>query len=204
MKIIGLVGTSGSGKTTICDILKKGENATIIDADKIAKKLSKKGTLYFKSIVECFGAHIIDEKGELKRKELAEIIFEDDKKREELNQLTFIYVVDEIKRLISLSSAKEFIVIDAPLLFESNLNQICDFVIGVIAPNEVKVERIMKRDNIEEDLALKRLNIQKDNDFIRENSDFIIENVKDIEYLKECIEEIKEKINIIILRSVLF
>lgn len=194
MKIIGLVGTSGSGKTTICDILKKGENATIIDADKIAKKLSKKGTLYFKSIVECFGAHIIDEKGELKRKELAEIIFEDDKKREELNQLTFIYVVDEIKRLISLSSAKEFIVIDAPLLFESNLNQICDFVIGVIAPNEVKVERIMKRDNIEEDLALKRLNIQKDNDFIRENSDFIIENVKDIEYLKECIEEIKEKI----------
>ena len=194
MKIIGLVGTSGSGKTTICDILKKGENATIIDADKIAKKLSKKGTLYFKSIVECFGAHIIDEKGELKRKELAEIIFEDDKKREELNQLTFIYVVDEIKRLISLSSAKEFIVIDAPLLFESNLNQICDFVIGVIAPNEVKVERIMKRDNIEEDLALKRLNIQKDNDFIRENSDFIIENVKDIEYLKECIEEIEEKI----------
>ena len=194
MKIIGLVGTSGSGKTTICDILKKGENATIIDADKIAKKLSKKGTLYFKSIVECFGAHIIDEKGELKRKELAEIIFEDDKKREELNQLTFIYVVDEIKRLISLSSAKDIIVIDAPLLFESNLNQICDFVIGVIAPNEVKVERIMKRDNIEEDLALKRLNIQKDNDFIRENSDFIIENVKDIEYLKECIEEIKEKI----------
>lgn len=194
MKIIGLVGTSGSGKTTICDILKKGEKATIIDADKIAKKLSKKGTLYFKSIVECFGAHIIDEKGELKRKELAEIIFEDDKKREELNQLTFIYVVDEIKRLISLSSAKEFIVIDAPLLFESNLNQICDFVIGVIAPNEVKVERIMKRDNIEEDLALKRLNIQKDNDFIRENSDFIIENVKDIEYLKECIEEIKNKI----------
>lgn len=194
MKIIGLVGTSGSGKTTICDILKKGENVTIIDADRIAKKLSKKGTLYFKSIVECFGAHIIDEKGELKRKELAEIIFEDDKKREELNQLTFIYVVDEIKRLISLSSAKEFIVIDAPLLFESNLNQICDFVIGVIAPNEVKVERIMKRDNIEEDLALKRLNIQKDNDFIRENSDFIIENVKDIEYLKECIEEIKNKI----------
>ncbi len=194
MKIIGLVGTSGSGKTTICDILKKGEKATIIDADKIAKKLSKKGTLYFNSIVECFGTHIIDEKGELKRKELAEIIFEDEKKREELNQLTFIYVVDEIKRLISLSSAKEFIVIDAPLLFESNLNQICDFVIGVIAPNEVKVERIMKRDNIAEDLAIKRLNIQKDNDFIRENSDFIIENVKDIDYLKECIEEIKEKI----------
>lgn len=190
MKIIGLVGTSGSGKTTICEIFKKETNSTIIDADKIAKKLSKKGSLYFKSIVECFGTHIIDEAGELKRKELAEIIFKDDKKREELNQLTFIYVVDEIKRIISLSSANEIIIIDAPLLFESNLNQICDYVIGVVAPNEVKVERIVKRDGITEEAALKRLNIQKDNDFIKENSDFIIENVKDINYLEECIREI--------------
>lgn len=194
MKIIGLVGTSGSGKTTICEILKKEENVTIIDADKIAKKLSKKGSLYFKSIVECFGTYIIDEKGELKRQELAEIIFEDEKKREELNKLTFIYVVDEIKRMISLSSTKEIIIIDAPLLFESNLNKICDFVIGVVAPNEIKLQRIMARDGITEEKALKRLNVQKDNDFIKENADFIIENIKDLAYLEECVEEIKEEI----------
>lgn len=194
MKIIGLVGTSGSGKTTICEILNKEQNLTIIDADKIAKKLSRKGSLYFNSIVECFGTYIIDESGELKRKELAEIIFEDEKKREELNNLTFIYVVDEIKRMISLSKTKEIIVIDAPLLFESNLNKICDLVIGVIAPNEVKLERIMKRDGITEEAALKRLKIQKDNEFIKENSDYVIENVKDINYLEECVNEIKEKI----------
>lgn len=194
MKIIGLVGTSGSGKTTIGEIFKREENVTIIDADKIAKKLSRKGSLYFKSIVECFGNYIIDEKGELKRKELAEIIFEDEKKREELNKLTFIYVVDEIKRMISLSSTKEIIIIDAPLLFESNLNKICDCVVGIIAPNEIKVQRIMARDGITEEKALKRLNIQKDNEFIKENSDFVIENVKDIAYLEERVNEIKEEI----------
>lgn len=194
MKIIGLVGTSGSGKTTIGEILKREENVTIIDADEIAKKLSRKGSLYFKSIVECFGDYIIDEKGELKRKELAEIIFVDKKKREELNKLTFIYVVDEIKRMISLSSTKEIIIIDAPLLFESNLNKICDYVVGIIAPNEIKVQRIMARDGITEEKALKRLNIQKDNEFIKENSDFVIENTKDIAYLEECVNEIKEEI----------
>lgn len=194
MKIIGLVGTSGSGKTTICNILKKEENITIIDADKIAKKLSKKGSLYFKSIVECFGTYIVDETGELNRSELAQIIFEDEQKREELNKLTFIYVVDEIKKMISLSSTKEIIIIDAPLLFESKLNQICDFVIGVIAPNDIKLQRIMSRDGITEDKAIKRLNIQKDNEYIKENSDFIIENTKDIEHLEKSIEEIKEEI----------
>ncbi len=194
MKIIGLVGTSGSGKTTIGEILKREENITIIDADKIAKKLSRKGSLYFKSIVECFGDYIIDEKGEINRKELAEIIFVDKKKREELNKLTFIYVVDEIKRMISLSSTKEIIIIDAPLLFESNLNKICDYVVGIIAPNEIKVQRIMARDGITEEKALKRLNIQKDNEFIKENSDFVIENTKDIAYLEERVNEIKEEI----------
>ncbi len=194
MKIIGIVGTSGSGKSTICDILNKEPNVTIIDADQIAKRLSKKGTLYFNSIVECFGAYVIDEQGELKRHELAKIIFEDDKKREELNQLTFIYVVDEIKRMITMSKAKDTIIIDAPLLFESNLNQICDLVIGVIAPDETKIERIMKRDGIDKELAQKRLNIQKDNDFIKDNADYIIENTKDLVHLKQQLEDIIEEI----------
>ena len=117
MKIIGLVGTSGSGKTTICNILKKEENITIIDADKIAKKLSKKGSLYFKSIVECFGTYIVDETGELNRSELAQIIFEDEQKREELNKLTFIYVVDEIKKMISLS----IVVMSKPTTFFNDI-----------------------------------------------------------------------------------
>ena len=80
---------------------------------------------------------------------------------------------------------KELIVIDAPLLFESELDKICDFVIGVVADEELKIERICKRDNISKEDAIKRLKIQKNNDFIIRNADYIIENNSDIQNLKD-------------------
>ena len=155
MKIIGVTGSSGAGKDTLCEILENKYNAEIVDADKIARKLSKKGTMYLKSIVDCFGSNIIDRQGELNRKKLASIIFEDEKKREELNRLTFIYVVDEIKRQIN-KLKKDIIVVNAPLLFESNLNQICDFVIAIIADKDIQIERIMKRDSLSKEEAEKK------------------------------------------------
>lgn len=155
MKIIGITGSSGAGKTTICGILNKKYSAYIIDADEIARKLSKKGSMYLDSIVEYFGTDILDNSGELKRKELADIIYNDDEKRERLNNITFMYVVKEIKNNINKLKDKELIVIDAPLLFESNLDKICDIVIGVIASKEDKIKRICNRDNISEETARK-------------------------------------------------
>lgn len=193
MKIIGVAGNSGAGKTTVCNILKEKYAAHIIDADEIAKKLSKKGTMYLQSIVEYFGHDIIDNRGELKRKELANLIYENEEKRNGLNELTFNYVVREIKNNINKLKDKELIVIDAPLLFESNLDQVCDLVIGVIAKDESKIERICNRDNIDEDLAKKRLNIQKNNEYIKEKADYIIYNDASIKELEKEIEKIKLK-----------
>ncbi len=86
MKIIGVTGTSGAGKTSLCEILNKQYGAYIIDADKIAKRLSKKGTMYLNAIVECFGNQILTEEGELKRKELANLIYHNEEKRSKLNR----------------------------------------------------------------------------------------------------------------------
>ena len=190
MKIIGVTGSSGAGKDTLCEILENKYNAEIVDADKIAKELSKKGTMYLKSIVDCFGSKIVNRQGELNRKKLASIIFEDEKKREELNKLTFIYVVDEIKRRIS-KLKKDIIVVNAPLLFESNLNQICDFVIAIIADRDIQIERIMKRDNLTKEAAEKRLNMQNTDDFYIENADYIIHNKGDIKDIEKQLKDIK-------------
>lgn len=190
MKIIGVTGSSGAGKDTLCEILENKYNAEIVDADKIAKELSKKGTMYLKSIVDCFGSKIVNRQGELNRKKLASIIFEDEKKREELNKLTFIYVVDEIKRRIS-KLKKEIIVVNAPLLFESNLNQICDFVIAIIADRDIQIERIMKRDNLTKEAAEKRLNMQNSNEYFEENADYIIHNKESLKDLEKQLKRIK-------------
>ncbi len=190
MKIIGVTGSSGAGKDTLCEILENKYNAEIVDADKIARKLSKKGTMYLKSIVDCFGSNIIDRQGELNRKKLASIIFEDEKKREELNRLTFIYVVDEIKRQIN-KLKKDIIVVNAPLLFESNLNQICDFVIAIIADKDIQIERIMKRDSLSKEEAEKRLNMQNTNEFFEENADYIIYNKESIKDIEKQLKKIK-------------
>ncbi len=190
MKIIGVTGSSGAGKDTLCEILENKYNAEIVDADKIARKLSKKGTMYLKSIVDCFGSNIINRQGELNRKKLASIIFEDEKKREELNRLTFIYVVDEIKRQIN-KLKKDIIVVNAPLLFESNLNQICDFVIAIIADRDIQIERIMKRDGLSKEEAEKRLNMQNTNEFFEENADYIIYNKESMKDIEKQLKKIK-------------
>ncbi len=91
MKIIGVTGTSGAGKTTLCEILNRQYGAYIIDADRIAKRLSKKGTMYLNAIVKCFGEDILNQEGELRRKELANLIYQDEEKRSQLNR-TYFYV----------------------------------------------------------------------------------------------------------------
>ena len=96
-----------------------------------------------------------------------------------LNNCTFKYIVKEIKRKISKElkeDKKAIILIDAPLLFEAKLNEICDIVIGVIAPKEQQLERIVARDNIDYEEALKRILAQKDNEFYIKHCNFIINN----------------------------
>lgn len=189
MKLIGVTGSSGAGKTTICAILEEKYSAHIIDADKVAKRLTKKGTMYLNSIVEYFGIDILDNFGELKRKKLASIIYDDEEKRNALNNFTFTYVVKEIKENINQLKDKELIVIDAPLLYESNLDKICDIVIGVLAKEEDKIDRICKRDNISEEIAKKRLAIQLNDEQIKDRADYVITNNGN---LKELEKEIKK------------
>lgn len=195
MKVIGVTGTSGVGKTTVCEILNKKFNAFIIDADEVARELSKKGNIYLQAIAEHFGEDILDINGNLKRKELASLIYNDKVKREALNSITFKFVVEEIKKRIDLAKENEIIVIDAALLFESKLNENCDIVLGIIANETQKVERICTRDNITEEMAKKRIAVQITDEELLQKADYIIKNKGDIQILEKDITILYGKIS---------
>ena len=196
-KVIGITGNSGSGKTTATKILKRLFDAEVIDADKVVRELSVPGTKYLDAIKEKFSESVFLEDGTLNRKALAEKIYNSKEDLEVLNGLTFKYVVEEIKFRIE-ESKSEIIVLDAPLLFESGLNENCTAVIGLTAPFELKVERIVKRDGISEETAYSRINIQAKDEFYLNKADVVIENDNQDELedkLKEALRilNIKEK-----------
>ena len=193
--IIGITGSSGAGKSTVCEFLENEYNVKVLNADKIARKLSRKGTSYIIDIIKIFGNNIVDEEGELKRRKLAEIIYSNHKKREELNNCTFKYITKEIEKRINKIDEGTVKVIDAPLLFESKLNEMCDKVIGVIAKREVQIDRIVARDNIDYEQAEKRLLAQQSNEFYIEHCDDIVENNGLLDFEQE-VENIMKKYKI--------
>lgn len=175
MKVIGVTGSSGSGKSTVSKIIQKELNAKLIVADEIVKKMQEPGEEYFEKTIELLGSKYLNKDGKLNRKKVADLIFKDEEKRKKINELTKKYVVTEIISKIE-NSTSEYIVIDVPLLVESGLNKICNIVIGVISNFEEQIKRICSRDNITKKEAIIRLNIQPDNDFYKKNVDYIVEN----------------------------
>lgn len=179
--ILGITGSSGAGKSTVCEILERKYNSQTINADKIAKQLSKQGTSYLQEIVQNFGNDILLQNGELDRKKLANIIYSNSDKRDELNNITFKYIKNEIKDQIT-KSENNIIAIDAPLLLEANLQEICDKTIAVISENrDLQIQRIIKRDSIDKEHAIARLNAQHPNEFYIQNCDDTLINDETLE-----------------------
>ncbi len=185
MKIIGITGNSGSGKSTISKLISKNYKAKIINADKIAKEMTKNNGEYLQAIRQAFGNDVI-KNNELDRKKLADIVFFNRTEKEKLDGLTFEYVVEEIKKELEANQNLDYqyIILDVPLLFESKLDKLCDYTIGVIAPKTEKIKRICKRDKLSKEKALQRLNSQPNDEFFTKNCDTVINNENKEETIK--------------------
>ncbi|MBQ5778143.1 MAG: dephospho-CoA kinase [Oscillospiraceae bacterium] len=190
MLIIGITGGSGSGKSTVADIL-CSFGAETIDADVVYHDLLNNSEAMKSELKKRFPETITDE-GKLSRKALAKIVFSDKEALSDLNQIAHKFVIQETERKLEELYRKNvpYICIDAIALFESKLSDICDATIGVIAPRALRLSRITARDGIDNMAASARINAQEPDEFFRERCDYIIENAGDISAVTENTKEI--------------
>ena len=184
MEIIGLTGGTGSGKSAVSMFLRK-KGLYVIDADQISHEIIKKNQPAYEEIVEEFGTEILDSDGEIIRQRLGQIVFSDPKKLSFLNRCTHKYIRMEIEETISQQKKAEasMIIIDAPLLAEAGLIEICDEVWVVCADRQVRLERTMTRDGLTYSQAEKRIFAQKSDEEYRAMANRIILNNGGLEEL---------------------
>lgn len=177
MKIIGLTGLTGAGKSTVAQKL-MAYGCYHIDADKVARDVINNSEDVKNKLKEHFGDDVINEDGTTNRPLLASRAFANEESTNALNEITHPAVTEEIKSIIKDMEEIGYrgVIIDAIALFESGEDALCDFTVAVIAPKEIRLERIMKRDNITEEKALERISAQKDESFFTSRADFVLWN----------------------------
>lgn len=191
IKIIGLTGQTGAGKSTVSEYFQK-RNLYVINADSLVRKIYIANSPCVMAIAALFGDDVLDENGEIIRPILAQRAFSSKEATEKLNSIVHPFVTYEFLKQVNktMQSGARYVLYDAPQLFESNANLFCDVIISVIADKKVRIKRICIRDNIDLQSAELRINAQYDEDFFRQNSDFIIENNSDLEFLEAETEKL--------------
>ncbi|MBQ8758875.1 MAG: dephospho-CoA kinase [Clostridia bacterium] len=187
MLVLGLTGQSGAGKGEVSHSFSSFDGVVCLDTDKTAREVVEKGKPCLTELCECFGDEILDSDGNLNRKKLAEIAFSDKEKHEKLNKITHFHILEEIKKWLAESKRDGAIlaIIDAPLLFESGADKLCDITVGIVAPYPTRLKRIIKRDGLDKKSAKMRLDAQPKDDFFEEKCDYIIANNGTLRALKE-------------------
>lgn len=191
MTLIGLCGPSGSGKTLVGGLFAM-EGFAHIDCDKVVHEKLYKREDVRAAIAKHFGVHLLTEEG-VDRKALRDIVFGDGEKLSLLNSIIKDAITHEVLQAVEQADS-EYVLLDAPTLFEAGLDQKCDAVIAMIAPYNTCVERIMNRDGTDRATAELRLSRQKNEEFFRKHCQHILENDGNIVKLTKSALALAEQI----------
>lgn len=175
LTIIGITGGTGCGKTTLLNAV-RAQGALTLDCDEIYHRLLRESAALRSAIENRFGAVFSD--GQLDRKKLGGIVFHDASALEDLNGITHTFITAEIDRLLEEHALRggTLAAIDAIALFESGLADRCTKTIGVTAPREARIERIMARDSISREYAAARIDAQPTDDYYEKNCSLTLRN----------------------------
>ena len=183
--IIGLTGPTGAGKSETAEVA-ESLGIKVINCDKVARKVVEKGTDGLAALTKAFSENILNPDGTLNRRALARIAFKTEENTKLLNDTLFPFIIKEIEKEVF----GKTVLLDAPTLFESGADKICNKIIAVSANPDIRLKRIMERDNISKEDALIRMNAGKPEEFYTQKSDVTVYNNGDITKYKNEIKNI--------------
>ncbi|MFC1958023.1 dephospho-CoA kinase [Chloroflexota bacterium] len=196
MKVIGLTGGIGSGKSAVSQCL-AGLGAVIIDADKVGHEAFKPDTEAWHEVVATFGRQVLTPDGEVDRKKLGEIVFNQPGSLEKLNRIMLprmygmvITRIEEYRR-----QGVDVVVLEAPILIEANWTPLVDEVWTTVAPERMVLERLGKQRGLAEEETLARIRSQLSTEERAKHADVVINNDGDLDELKAKVKELWGKIS---------
>ncbi len=171
---LGLTGPTGAGKSTVARLLEQN-GIPLVDADAIARTVTEKGSPVLSALADTFGKDILFPDGSLDRRALAAVAFSSKENTEKLNAVTHPAILARIRRALA-DATGDAVVLDAPLLFETGLDALCDHTAAIVADEAVRLARITARDGISEEEAKKRMAVQPDTAFYAARADILLYN----------------------------
>ncbi len=188
MHFIGITGGVGSGESLVLDYLRQEHGAYILQADKAAAALTKRGADCFEEYLKLFGEKALGADGELDRAYIASRVFKDESLREKMNALIHPavkrYILEDVER-IRLSGQYEFYFLEAALLIEENYDKICDELWYIYAKREVREERLKKSRGYSSERIRELIDSQTDEETFRRVCREVIDNSGSFEDTKK-------------------
>ena len=172
----------------------ENKDVVVLDADRIVRQLQKPGSQLLYDLAHEFGSSVIKENGELARDVLGSIIFHDESAKYKLNEMIHPLVKQKLVEGIEVAkrNGEQLVVLDVPLLFESDFESLADCTLVVYVPRDIQVKRLMKRDGIDEDYALAKINSQMSLEQKRDRADYVLTNERSMSELRTQFEEMFE------------
>lgn len=196
--VVGLTGGIATGKTTVASMF-RDLGTRVVDCDQLARKVVEPGKPAYKQIVEVFGPEYLREDGTLDRSRLGETVFSDPKARRRLEGIIHPIVLDKVREKIrqfrSQPAGRPLLVVDVPLLYETNSANLFDTVVVVYAPRKLQLERMRERDGLSRAAAERRLAAQWPIEKKKELADIVIDtSSSDLDEVRQQVAEVWERL----------
>ena len=191
MKIIGITGGVGAGKSTVLDHLEKQYNACVLQADKIGHLVMEPGGICYGQVIALFGKQVIKNDKTIDRKMVSDVVFAHEEMRQKLDDIIHpavkSYILDKIEE--QKKAGCTLMIVEAALLLEDHYDAFCDKVWYIHTDQEIRIERLMSSRGYTREKAENIIARQATEGFFREHADYIIQNNGDLDETWRQIEE---------------